>query len=595
MSDRQGLSAGFGSSAAPYPATGPSRSLLSGYTPVGLFGAAIAALLPIMVSPALDQTYWSLRDAFIPVIAGVGLTSLVALYAGPHRRVALMATAFGLWAVISALASPEPTVAFWGVYTVGTGCIFVVALIGCWAMGASVGSRGRGLVEKALLFAVLANTAMALLQVIIPHGLGILALFQGRSDGFMGNPVYLSQLLAGGWWLVGARFARRRLAWAGPALAVAAAIQVSGSRFALGLLVVAAVAGVFAFGRRAGLTLAALALVGLLAGSALAHLNGAVTSSARAGTDASSGIKPRVESWWSARHAVANRPLLGEGPGTYLAATTPYHPLGMAQTEGPDRLFADAHDIVVEYTVTTGIPGIILLVAWFVLMVRRTRWRQPLAGFALLVLAMHLAEPQMVATTPLAFLALGAAMALREPPKPVVKAPVRAILGAGAVATGVFLIVGSVQLKQAQLSENPAQARAAIRDLPAWYQPREQLASDYLFLADTHNDPSYRVRAEREYLRAIAVDPAEPNLWVALAGIESKAGHLRQAARYDRQALVKNPWSLLGLQALATIEAKLGHNPAHQALEAKLRLLPATSGGPASVLSSPSSPASAGS
>src|SRR2546429_4486656 len=37
-----------------------------------------------------------------------------------------------------------------------------------------------------------------------------------------------------------------------------------------------------------------------------------------------------------------------------------------------------------------------LLLAWIGLAIRRSGWRAPLAGFALLVLAMHLVEPQNV-------------------------------------------------------------------------------------------------------------------------------------------------------------------------------------------------------
>ncbi len=547
---------------------------------MALLAMAIGALIPVMVTSSLDVPSWSLRQSLLPIIAVVGLWQLVALYRTELRRSALVATAFGAWCVVSALASPVPSVAIWGLYGIGTGLVFVLALIGAWAIGACVGHRGRTLVQDALLFGVLANSALAVIQMVIPNGPGVLGLFQGRSDGFMGNPVYLAELLAGGWWLVASRFAAKPALWAIPAIAVAAGLQDSGSRFGLIVLALAVIVGFVAFRRRIALALLGLAVVGTLAGTGLAHLNGGTTSSARVGTD--SGVTARIDSWLSARHSVARRPILGEGPGTYLAATAPYHPLGMARTEGPDKLFGGAHNILVEYTVTTGIPGILLLLAWFILILRRSGWRDPLAGFALGMLAVHLAEPQLVFTTPLAFLALGGAVALRTPPDPVVPRPARAILGAGAVAATVVLIVGSVQYKNARLSESVAQAKSAIGLMPAWYQPRLQLAQDYLFLGDTRNDPSYRTLAVRAYLQAIAVDPAEPQLWIGLAGIESKLGHPTQAINYYRQALTKNPWSRLALESLVKVENQTGNTAAAHHFEAKALMLPHPSGDVAS-------------
>src|SRR5205085_7024689 len=141
----------------------------------------------------------------------------------------------------------------------------------------------------------------------------------------------------------------------------------------------------------------------------------------------SGGVRPRVETWLSARHVLARHPFLGSGPGRFRAATSRYRTLRLVRAGGADRLFADGHNLAVEYAVTTGLPGLALLGVWLALAVRRAGWRPPLAGFALVVLAMHALEPQNVALTPLAFLALGAAAPLTDGLPRVVPAAGRAL------------------------------------------------------------------------------------------------------------------------------------------------------------------------
>ena len=122
----------------------------------------------------------------------------------------------------------------------------------------------------------------------------------------------------------------------------------------------------------------------------------------------SNGLGPRVQLWQAAIEAIGDRPLLGYGPGrTQARHVTPRRSLTFARYEGPDVLFADAHNFLVEVLTTTGILGFAAFLAWLVLAGRRARG--PLAGFAVVGAMTMLVEPLNVGLTPLVLLALGAA------------------------------------------------------------------------------------------------------------------------------------------------------------------------------------------
>ena len=117
--------------------------------------------------------------------------------------------------------------------------------------------------------------------------------------------------------------------------------------------------------------------------------------------------------------ASAERPILGWGPGTtqvpYLTRATP------ADIEEATRRWADAHNLFLETTVTSGILGLIPLVALFVLLVGRA-WRAGperawSLGAAAALGAYAMVEPLNLVLTPLLFLfaAMAAGLRAREP------------------------------------------------------------------------------------------------------------------------------------------------------------------------------------
>src|SRR5206468_1137614 len=116
----------------------------------------------------------------------------------------------------------------------------------------------------------------------------------------------------------------------------------------------------------------------------------------------------------------------------------------------------------------TGFLGLLALVAWMVLAIRRASG--PLLGFALVGLAMHLVEPQFVGTTPLVLLALGAAAAAAPSPRHAVTVAT-AVLLIPALGAAVLLLYGDFEVDQARLDFNMSAARTAADVLAPWQEP----------------------------------------------------------------------------------------------------------------------------
>ena len=546
--------------------------------------AGVAVVVPLLFINAFKLPSVDGRVAALPVLTGLGAVALPRVLRGPSRVPALVGLAWAGWACLCAALAPNLTVAVWGRYGVGTGLLFVLAVLGCWVLGASVGAPAAPLVERALLVACLANAGVAVLQQFVdlsPYGL---ALYGGRSAGLFGNPVYLAELLVGGLWLALCRFDRPGPAAIGGTLLLSGALAVSGSRFGLALAGVAVVALAARVGWRKAAAAAAVVAVGVALGTALPHLGlsgGGTTAVDRVSAAPASGVRPRLDTWRTGLSAVADRPLTGWGPNGFLAGTSSRRPKSVARSEGPDRLFADAHDVIVEEAVSTGVVGVGLFLWWLALMlgaVRRGAGRAPpLAGFGWLCLALMLVEPLHVGTTPVALLALGAACsaASGERDRRGTRRPRRAITGAVvagvlviAVAGTVVLATGLVQLRQADLSFRPAAAASAAGRLPRWGSDAATVAQLYQFAQLSSRIPGAAGQALTWRRRAAAWDPQDPQPWNCLGATLADAGNLSGAEAAFEHALSRNPWSQAALQGLAGVEGRLGHT----ALAAELRV-----------------------
>jgi hypothetical protein len=550
-----------------------------------LAAVSTAFLLPVLYVPSVSAAAWTGRVALLLVVAGLGLPRVVPLLRSDARRATLAAIAFLTVAAMATAVSGQPILSMLGLYNWGTGLLFVAVLVGAWALGASVDEPGVDVFEKALVAAVLINAIVAIVQGLFSLDAAPFTRYEGRAAGLLGNPVYLATLMLGGLALLLPRVRARPGPWATATVAVAAALQLSGSRFALGLAVVVGVVALVRWRAQAVVAVVALGL-GLLLGVGLGALGGTTTGSGRvqAGGE-SAGTTARLQAWRGAGHAVADRPLLGSGPGRFRAATSKYRDLALVHAEGADHLFVDAHNIFVEYTTTTGILGAVALAVWLIMACRRAGG--PLLAFALLVLAMHLVEPQSVGTTPLAFLALGVAGRAVVAPLGRMATAVSALLVLVALASAGRLLYGDFQLRQAELDFNATAAKEAVDVLPPWPEPAGLAGRVALFGGISTHAPQARIDTLGWDRLATRRDNTDPVAWSALAEAQLYFGDAQAAESAFKQALRWDPWSVRALNGLANaalsrgdrataraaLERSLHADPAQKKAQAQLRAL----------------------
>lgn len=537
--------------------------------------AAAAFLVPVAYLPLVDAPFWSPKAAVVLPAAAIGLTRLPALLRTRLRPAALAALAFLSVATVSTVLSDDVRQATFGLYNWGTGLVFVLALVGCWALGASVTPAGRRSVTAGLVAGTAISSAVGALQLVVDLGVPFLGSPEGgRATGLAGNPVHLAALALGVLAMAAAK-AGERSWWLVAVGAGAAAIQLSGSRFALLLLVPLVLALAAHRGLRPSAVVVAAIVLGLAVGGAVTSVAGQGTSSSGrvAALGASrGGFTARLETWTSSAHAVAERPVLGAGPGRFRAATSPHRTLALARAEGPDRLFEDGHNLAVEHAVTTGVLGVLALGAWLVLAAGAVR-SVPIASFGVAVLGLHLVQPQSVGTTTLALLALGAASVggeAAERPTGRGRRLAPAVAGALGAVLGGVLVTGDAALQRARLDFDDAASRSATSLLAPWPAPATVRAR--LFAFEALSDPGGPAQDEAVRWRRIASSRARdsPRLASELAEALLAAGREADALHELRRVVLLDPWSRRGWEAIA----RLSPDPAERRLaESRVELL----------------------
>jgi hypothetical protein len=324
--------------------------------------------------------------------------------------------------------------------------------------------------------------------------------------------------------------------------------------------------------RRAGWQRLSLIVVAVVVGLVLSAsiLSTGSTSVGRMGEDGGgAGAKARTTMWVEGTRAAAERPLTGWGVGRFRTATSPRTSPAFVRAEGLDREYFDAHNLFVEQLVTTGIPGLLLLLGfgWSL----RRRVTGPLAWFAAGVAVTWLLEPISVGTGPLVMLALGASNLAAKPEANADEATAPAaaddaaervrhpvLAAAVPVLTAVFILIGAVQgarvlmtgrdLLTAQTEASPA----AIERVRSRF-PRDASLADtasIIYVANTNGDrtsPEARqaLAAAREATR---LEPSRATWWVRRAGSEQYYSDGDERERLDRahavllRAYERNPW-----------------------------------------------------
>ena len=532
-------------------ASGP-RSIRANRTPTEYFAAAGALILPIAFAAGLASGVWSLRSAVLLVVAAVGLPILISQARGPHSLAARAAVAFLAFGSASSALSQNHTTAVFGLYGQGTGLLFMASLAGAWAIGRSLHPDARPMLERALLLGVFVNIGIALLESMVDVGRISPDLVgeAGRVSGLAGNPVHLAALAVLAVALLLPRFAAAPMKWALPVAAAAAATQLSGTRGAVVIMVVIVVWAAHRIGLRITALFTLALILGLAAGTAIGTSSNATGRAGQVGS-----LSNRPATWLSASHSIIEHPVLGVGPGQFRTATSPYRPVSVARSEGPERLFTDAHNIFIEYLTTTGLLGLGALLVWLFAAIRSSHgWL--LVG-ALGVLVIHLFEPQSVITTPLAFLALGASAALgvdrRERRSPILLAAVSCCM-VGAFAAASMFLLGEFEMNQVQLDLRVAPAQEADRLLPAWPLTASLVARAWLFrgITNHHNQAEYKVSRSWR-LAAVQRDNTDPELWNLLAELDESLGNQHDALIEYTSALRLNPTSTRAMDGLARL------------------------------------------
>ena len=545
-------------------------------TPAGLAAAVLSALLLIGFSPALETSVWAPKAAAALVLAGIGVPML----ARERSRAALAASLFLAVATVSTLLSDNPGMALVGLWNWGTGLLLVAAAVGAWALGRSFTPADRRLLEHVLIAGGLVLAAITLIQVRTNlSAYGILEKF-GQPTALMGNPVYLAGAL-----LLPAAIAiwRSRLSyWAVPMVGVfAIVITLSRTRAAILLVFLLALVQLRR-NWRSTLAIGAV-VVGWSAGvwliAAPSEQSGpnldvaAVVTTTNQTYTAREGPGPRVASWLLAIEAVAERPVVGAGPGRYMAATAPHRTLDFAR-QNPNEYFADAHNFIVEYAVTTGVLGLVALLAWIALASVGASGALALAALAGGLI--QLVHAQNVAVTPLVMLCLGAAGRRPAPSRPLISRRAQALVtamggGAALLVAGQFL-AGQVALRQAYLDLDPTAAKAAYRLLPFWPEPayRRAIATADDVIGTESEDWS---EVRRYMTEAARRDESDPRQWVRLGDFERSRKDAPAAEAAYRRALAIDPWSSQALRGLVDVALAQGDTAGAAIWERRWRLV----------------------
>jgi O-antigen ligase len=516
----------------------------------GLVLVSLVGFLPSSQRPPLTLL-------FVTAVLGaaVGLPSLVVL-AWRGDRMARLGAGFVLWCLVAA-ASSGAALAWTGEYFSGTGAVLCLALVGYWAIGRTLPVDAGPAVAAGFLAGAAVNAAVAVLQGVTDLSAASISLYDERSTGLLGNPVFLGAACAAAVALLPMLVRHSLVGALAAALLLAAATQMSGARNSIVVLVGVGIWSAWRCGRRGGPALVVALALGV-AGGGLLHGNADTGAAAR--LQSVTGVGPRVDNWRAGISAAVDRPLTGYGPGRWRAATSSRRTLALARA-GADRLYADAHNIGFEYLATTGFPGVALLAAWLVAVAAGLRHTHvpELAVAALALLVFHGVEPMHMTLTPLMLLLAGVAA-----PRAVVVISTglarvaRVVLVVAALAVGVRTVAGDLTFRSADLDFDLDRMQRASDLLWPWPNPVTEEARIHAFRARTQKDTNQLVAALASAREARRLEPANPLRTIAVAAFLGQLGRHTEAAREYAEALERNPWSRQALTGRAEALRALG-------------------------------------
>jgi hypothetical protein len=563
-----------------------------GVSYLGVFAAVGAAALCVAFSPKESSVTFVPKFVVLLLFAAVGIVPLARLVVArsPLRWPARAAVAFLAVAFVSALVSPSPSIGFFGLYLWGTGWLFWLGAAGAFAIGASLGPKERRWLLAGLLAGALGNALIAIFQIIKNLPTPGLTLFNGnQADGLLGNPIHLEALLLGALALVLGRACRAPLRWGAVVLLLAVGLEFTFERFALVVLALLVLYALYAYGLGRG----AMFTVLIALGYGIGYLGGGsgLGSRVSSGTgETTFGLRVRV--WLQGARYVLHHPLLGGGPGQLRTAMNSSATLSFYQHVLVGRILTDGHDVFVEVAVTTGLLGLACFLVWL-FGAARIAGRCAFLGFAGAMIAVELVEPINVAILPLAFLALGAATAVRlrpearpahaaqlsgtnveqgiggklsEPASTPYALITTVVALALALFLGVTMVVGDAYMFRGTNSGpgrpfNLAAAKDADRLLPYWPDSALEVAQIKAFDSLNGGSAASADVAEARQWTAVAAsrDSESPQIWTLLAGADTEVKKYPLARAEYYRALSCDKWYTQAFQGLGHLDG-IEHN-----------------------------------
>ena len=359
----------------------------------GLGMALLLVALPLLFSKHVYAIVFTPK--VVVLYLGVAALVVALAAAGVERGgievrltiVELIALALLGWGFLSALFAVSRVTGFFGLLNWGTGWLFWLACLVIWATVRRLDFSERE--RLAVLWTGFAVASLlgliALLQVMRVQSVvsWLPGMVGGRPGATIGNPIYFGAYLAL-MLTVGLELSLRARH-----VGVIIASSVGLALVTIGLVGnlsrgpwLGAAAGVVIWvalrarsrAVRGGLVvpLAVVVLVAAVFAWQLPHLGNAALSvgtrvegagSTTSATGEPSTIGTRVELWKVAAAATLERPVLGWGPGNFVTAGRQHMTARLMGAE--QARFADAHNLFTEFAATWGIPGLLLLLAWF--------------------------------------------------------------------------------------------------------------------------------------------------------------------------------------------------------------------------------------
>lgn len=331
-------------------------------------------------------------DPYQPVrTAVIAASAVVLLVVKPQaglgmRWIGVVATFLALLAV-SAAVNGWPS-AVWGVQGRFDGLV-------AWLVAAAAGFAGWGIGPSRARDLARFAAAGIFAQVLV---LTTQTAQHVQAGGSSGN-----QVIAGGWLAVcvalasaggvGERGVWRTALW-GSAVLGAVGLGLTGSRGAWAGLIAALLTTVAVRRKSPEVLLAMILTVAVVLGALVA--GGEPATKVSPASLKTGSAAARIEIWRGAAALVADRPLLGAGPGRFLYVFPQYEPLAHARAEGFDVRADQAHSRLVHVAAEAGLPAALAWVAVFTAAVSAgiagVRRRSPHAFVLLSGLAAYLGQ-----------------------------------------------------------------------------------------------------------------------------------------------------------------------------------------------------------